>query len=208
VAKASDRVPAAGAPAAEPDEGFVARAARGDLEAFLGIYERYAGAVQAIARRWFSRPFEQEEATQEIWLHLHRVLGSFDPARGRLGPWLQAVAANRCREIVRAARRRPPDAAEEDPEAEPTAAEDPEAVMRGRRVAAAVGAFMQALAPPLGQVLQLAFVEERSHEEIAARLSISVRRSKYLKQLVLRRAAGDPGLLEALDELSARKGGS
>ena len=61
--------------------------------------------------------------------------------------------------------------------------------------------FTRRLDPLLASVLKLALMEELSHEQIAGRLGISVRRSKYLKKLVLARATRDAGLKAALDEL-------
>jgi RNA polymerase sigma-70 factor (ECF subfamily) len=201
-----ERAPAA--VAAPPGEGerLAARAAAGDLEAFGQLYDAHATAVRGIARRFFTRPFEQEEAIQEIWIQVHRALRSFDPARGAVGPWLHTVALNRCREMLRAARRRP-DGAEalaagdgRDPLA--ASGDDPEQTVQARRLQAAVAAFAARLQPPLAEVLRLSFVEELPHEEIARRLGISVRRSKYLKKLVLARAERDPGMRAALRELA------
>jgi RNA polymerase sigma-70 factor (ECF subfamily) len=181
--------------------GPLAAAAAGDVGAFLQLYQAHAGEVRAVARRFFPRPFEQEEAVQEIWLQVHRGLRSFDAGRGSFAGWLRAVALNRCREILRAARRRPPAGLDGEPGEDSDAPPDPEHEVRRHRLQAAVDGFTRRLSPALADVLRLALIEELSHEQIADRLGISVRRSKYLKKLVLARATRDAGLKAALDEL-------
>jgi RNA polymerase sigma-70 factor (ECF subfamily) len=182
----------------------LARAVAGDVQAFLLLYEAHAAEVRAIARRFLPGPFEQEEAIQEIWLQVHRGLASYDAGRGTFGAWLQAVAINCCRQMLRAARRRLPGTPEDEPSEGPAAAEDPEHEVRNRRLQVAVADFTRRLDPLLAEVLKLALIEELSHDEIAGRLGVSVRRSKYLKKLVLARATRDPGLKAALDELAGR----
>ncbi|MFN7133691.1 MAG: RNA polymerase sigma factor, partial [Myxococcales bacterium] len=83
--------------------GFIA----GDAAVFLRVYQHHAADVRRWAAGFFRSPYEQEEAVQEIWLTVHRMRGQYDPARGPLRPWLKAVAANRCRELLRARGRRP-----------------------------------------------------------------------------------------------------
>ncbi|HXI60714.1 MAG TPA: sigma factor, partial [Polyangia bacterium] len=69
------------------DHDTEARFRRGEREAFLKVYEAHASAVRALVGRFFLRPFEREEAVQEVWLLVHRVAKAFDPARGELLPW-------------------------------------------------------------------------------------------------------------------------
>src|SRR6185503_5211045 len=147
--------------------------------------------------RFFQRPFEREEAVQEVWLLVHRVAGSFDASRGELGPWLRVVAANRCKELLRARGRRP-DASVELGDAEDPARVDPEDAARAARVRDAVTKFEARLSPEEAAVFRLSLVEERTHEEAARAAGISARRCKYLRMKLLLRAAADPALRAAL----------
>ncbi len=128
----------------EPD--LVKRFARADREAFLAVYEAYAPALRALVARFFPRPFEREEAVQEVWLMIHRNAVSFDPSRGDLLPWLRTVAANRCKELLRAQGRRPRAESEIDEDGLSESA-NPEATVGARRLCRAVARFAEGLSP-------------------------------------------------------------
>jgi RNA polymerase sigma factor (sigma-70 family) len=176
------------------------RFASGDPEAFFAIYAAHAGEVRALVARHFARAFEREEAVQEVWLQVHRVASRFDPARGQLRPWLQSVATNRCRELLRARGRRPLLSAETD-DATPATTETPETVAQGGRVQAAIARFRATLTSEEAEVFRLGVLEERSHDEVAVALGISPRRAKYLKLKLLDRAASTAELRALLREV-------
>jgi len=179
---------------------LVARFRQGDDDAFMKVYERYAGELRPLVARFFRSPFEREEASQEIWLQVHRMAAAYQPARGELGPWLRALAANRCREMLRAQGRRPgPGQALDD---DLLVADDtPELRARRERLRAAVTAFAATLDEEQAAVFRLSLLEELGHDEVAARLGLSPRRCKYLKLKLLERAAESPLLRAALEEL-------
>jgi RNA polymerase sigma-70 factor, ECF subfamily len=180
---------------------LLARFRRGDEAAFMNVYDAHAADLRPLVWHYFrTSPFEREEATQEVWLHVHRMAASFDPARGALLPWLRTLAANRCREILRAAGRRPVATLEVDDKHLP-AAETPESAVRQERRRAAVNAFCATLTGDEAAVFRLSFVEELSHGEVATKAGISPRRAKYLKLKLLARAAEAPALRAALADL-------
>jgi RNA polymerase sigma-70 factor (ECF subfamily) len=179
-----------------------ARFARGGRDAFVEVYSAHAASVRRWVKRFFDSPFEQEEAVQEVWLTAHRMQSRYDPAKGPLGPWLRAVCANRCRELLRAASRRPPsDVPMEDvSDALWLDAPGPDDAVHAAALRAEVARFAASLPPDEAKALQLCFVEQRTHAEIANELGIDERRSKYLKQKVLLAAAKDERLLALLKE--------
>jgi len=185
------------------DSDTEARFRRGEREAFLSVYESHAPAVRTLVGRFFTSPFEREEAVQEVWLHVHRIAGSFDPTRGGLAPWLRAVAANRCKELLRARGRRPDPRIElTDEHAEEPAGAGPEHAARVARAREAVTRFEAQLPREEAVVFRLSLVEERSHDEVALAAGISARRCKYLRGKLLVRAAADPALRAALAEVT------
>ena len=161
----------------------------------------HAPPLRALAARFFARPFEREEAVQEIWLLAHRMAASYDPSRGDLLPWLRALAANRCKELLRAQGRRPAPGAELDEDALPDAS-NPEQTARAARVSGAVARFEQSLDAEEARVFRLSLVEERGHDEVARALGITPRRCKYLRMKLLLRAGADPELRRALAEVT------
>jgi len=201
----NDRAPNAH-PAAAPrprlfDDATIARFRRGEREAFLIVYDAHAPHLRSLVARFFSRPFEREEALQEIWLLAHRMAAAYDPERGELLPWLRVLGANRCKELLRAQGRRPAADVELDPE---SLAEtlDPEQVTRAARARAAVARFEGALGAEEARVFRLSLVEERAHDEVARAVGITVRRCKYLRMKLLLRAAADGELRRALAEVT------
>jgi RNA polymerase sigma factor (sigma-70 family) len=165
------------------------------------VYDAYAASLRPLVARFFPRPFEREEAAQEIWLVVHRMSGLYDAGRGPLLPWLRTVAANRCKELVRARGRRP------DPTvtlADDALADDadPEATARAQRVREAVARFAATLTPEEALVFRLSLLEERGHDEVAAAAGISARRCKYLRGKLLARAAAHPELRDVLGEVT------
>ncbi len=179
---------------------LLSRFRSGDRDAFLEVYRTFAADVRRWVDRYFSRPFEQEEAVQEIWLMVHRQAGTFDPARGPLRGWLRTLAVNRCRELLRAKGRRLPDGDELE-EALESPGGGPESAVRATRLREAVQQFAATLEPDEAKMLELGLLEGHSHEEVARALGVSVRRCKYLKKKILSRAAGDSRLRQALEEL-------
>ena len=201
----NDRAPNADPAAAERprlvDDAILARFRRGDREAFLIVYDAHASHMRSLVARFFSRPFEREEALQEIWLLAHRMAAAYDPERGEVLPWLRALGANRCKELLRAQGRRPALDVELDPEAlaEPS---DPDQIARAGRARAAVARFERALGVEEARVFRLSLIEERPHEEVARAAGITVRRCKYLRMKLLLRAAADGELRRALAEVT------
>ena len=181
----------------------VVRFAVGDRDAFLVVYRAYAVPLRRWVARFFKSPFEQEEAVQEAWLTVHRMHKSYDVNKGELGPWLRTLAANRCRELLRAKGRRP-DASvplEDVDGALWLDAPGPDEAVLQARLRQAVEAFAAGLEPEEAKVLRHGLIEEQTHEELAAVLGVNVRRSKYLKLKLLQRAAADPALQALASEV-------
>jgi RNA polymerase sigma-70 factor (ECF subfamily) len=185
------------------DSETEARFRRGERAAFLSVYETHGPTVGRIVGRFFTSAFEREEAVQEVWLHVHRMADSFVPARGALAPWLGAVAANRCKELLRARGRRPDPGIElADEHVEGPAGASPEDAARAARAREAVIRFEAQLSREEARVFRLSLVDERSHDEVARVVGISARRCKYLRMKLLLRAAADPALRAALAEVT------
>lgn len=181
---------------------MVARFRAGDREAFLKVYDAYAGQVRPLVGRFFFRPFEREEAFQEVWLQVHRAAPTFDAARGGLLPWLRAVAANRCKELLRARGRRPElDLPLQDHDLVTTT--DPEQSARATRMHTAIARFEASLSPDEAKVFRWSLLEERGHDEVARLSGMSPRRCKYLRMKLLVRAAADSELRRALGEVTS-----
>jgi len=187
------------APRPRTDRETEARFQRGDREAFLLVYAAHAPVLRALVGRYFTKAFEREEAVQEVWLLVHRMTASFEPERGPLLAWLRVLAANRCKELLRAKGRRPDPKVDLEDDAL-ISVEDPEKQVRAARLQQAVGAFMATLEEDEARVFQLSLLEERTHDETAASTGMSARRCKYLRMKLLLRASVSPTLRAAFGE--------
>lgn len=181
---------------------FDARFPKGGRDAFVEVYGAHAALVRRWVRRFFKSPFEQEEAVQEVWLTAHRMQAHYEPSRGALLPWLRTLCANRCRELLRAASRRPPEGVPLDDVADALwlDAPLPDVAVHAAALRTELQRFSAALPAEEARVLQLVFVEQRSHAEVAQALGCDERRSKYLKQKVLAAAAKDERLMALMKE--------
>ncbi len=179
----------------------LARFARREREAFVEVHRAFAQDVFRWVSRFFASPFEQEEAVQEVWLTAHRMCGAYDLNRGPLAPWLRALALNRCKELLRAKGRRPQASDPVEAIDEAVAAPGPEAQVARSHALAAVECFAAGLPADEARVLREGLAAELTLEELAQRLSLTVRQCKYLKKKLLARAAQDEGLRAALREL-------
>lgn len=110
------------------DSELAVLAAAGRPGAFETLLDRHGGRVRALALRISGGDRSlADDLTQDVFLHLLRALPRYDPAHP-FAPWLFRVAANLCRNRMRALRRRPAtslDAAEEAGGERPGRAPDP-----------------------------------------------------------------------------------
>src|SRR5687767_14266264 len=74
----------------------------------------YGGVVRGVVSRRFSSAFEQEEAMQDVWVHIYNHRASVDPDRAAsFTGWLATVAGRRCIDLLRARGARHEDLSEE-----------------------------------------------------------------------------------------------
>ncbi len=127
----------------EASAELVRRARAGDLAAFERLMVLHERPVFATALRLLGRREDAQDATQEVFLRLHKQLARFDDIR-QLSPWLYRVTVNVCRDLYRSrqdARILPLDqvpapAVAVDPLADLTAAERKQIVAQGLRTLA------------------------------------------------------------------------
>src|SRR5262245_41199947 len=75
------------------DSALVARALKGDDEAFRTLVERYQRQVYWIAHDVLLDAEEARDVAQETFLRVHGALADFDPQRDFLN-WLYRIARN------------------------------------------------------------------------------------------------------------------
>lgn len=175
---------------ATDDVAVVRRMAAGSEAALEDLYDRYAASIFGAVYRLTSDRGTAEEVVQETFLALWNRAETFDPAAGSLAAWLHAIARNRTIDRLRAAGRRPSlvalsSAAAPDEDAtqalerlvadgsivggaRPTAG--PEQAFEAAGVQEAIGTAIATMPEDERTVILLAYQEELSQSEIAARL--------------------------------------
>ena len=111
-----------------PDDNneLVALCQAGDAGAFERLYRRHSPRIYSLACRMAGSRQEGEDLLQEIFLQVHRKLGSFR-GEAALGTWLYRLAMNHCLDFVRSRQVRmslQTDALEDEGAMEPAAPRD------------------------------------------------------------------------------------
>jgi RNA polymerase sigma-70 factor (ECF subfamily) len=159
---------------------LVARAGRGDSDAFQSLAARYYRPVAAFLLRRVSRPDVVEDLTQETFLEAYRSLtGGARPEA--FSSWLFGIASNRAGKWLR--RKKP---VLFDPDAPPTTPSTPSEVdevaelEEQQRLLAALDAGLAALPDDQRQLLEMKHRRGLTCEQIAAELERPVGTIKSL----------------------------
>jgi len=172
-----------------------------DRDAFVLLFERYAGRIKGFLMRAGSDPGIADEAAQEVMVTLWRRADRFDPGKASAATWIFTLARNKRIDLVRIARVRNLDGYEPlfQPEPVPSA----ETLVAGDRRDEAVREALATLSEVQREVVQLAFFSGLSHGEIAERLALPVGTVKSRLRLAfdrLREGLGPDFALELLDD--------
>jgi len=85
------------------ENGLIARSQAGDIEAFNQLVEQYQRLVYNLALRMLSNAELAEDVSQDTFLSAFKAMGKF--RGGNFKSWILRIAANSCRDRMRAARR-------------------------------------------------------------------------------------------------------
>jgi RNA polymerase sigma-70 factor (ECF subfamily) len=174
------------------EEELLVAVGRGDLEALRRLYRAFERPLYSLGIRWLGTPRAAEELVQEVTVRLWRKASSYDPSRGNAGSWIFGVARNLARDIARSERRHPPPTGDVVVPAEPW---DEERAWQGWQAVSA----LRKLPSDQQRVVELAYVEQYTHSEIADALGIplgTVKTRLYEGLRRLRRTLVAEGVLE------------
>jgi len=156
------------------DRQLVARAQRGDKQAFELLVEKYQRKLARLLSRFIRDPAEVEDVTQEAFIKAYRALPAF---RGDSAfyTWLYRIGINTAKNYLMAMRRRATTSTEveaEDAEGfeEGEQLRDintPESVLLSNEIARTVNATIEQLPEELRTAIQMREIEGMSYEDIA-----------------------------------------
>jgi RNA polymerase sigma-70 factor (ECF subfamily) len=160
--------------AADPDDRELGRRfAAGDEQALALAYSRFAGQIHGMAVRAFGPGPDAEDVTQQTFVSAWTGRAGYRPDKGPLPGWLVGVARHKISDTWarRDRQRRETEAAMSEAQATP-----------GRRVTAGVDTQvadrvlvleeLDLLGQPQRGIIELAFFEDLTHAQIAARTGI------------------------------------
>ena len=153
----------------EPDDVEVARRfAAGDEQALAWAYERWAGQVHGMAVRAFGPGPDAEDVTQQTFVSAWTGRAGYSPGRGSLPAWLVGICRHKIADTwARLDRQRR--TAEAVAVEAPTASPAVDAVVADRVLL--LGELAQIGQPQRG-IIELAFFEDLTHAQIAARTGL------------------------------------
>jgi len=149
------------------DERALALAfARGDDGSLRAAYDRYSALVFRIARSALAVAADAEDVTQATFVSAWQARGTFDPDRGSLGHWLIGIVRRRTIDRLRVLQRERRD---QDAVARALDGPDPGTAAVDTVIAQVVIADALAQLPEQQrQVLQLAFFDDLTHQQVAS----------------------------------------
>lgn len=179
-----DQLPAI-SPAAELDAqlaGYLVEARLGNLAAFEKFYSATIRLVLPTVRRICGDNLYEDVLT-ETYFRAWTTLNTFDASRGSALVWLRMIARSRARDVVRAERVRGGGAvgamaweADESPSPDASPQEQLERAQESARLQAAVAS----LAPMQRELIGLAYTDECTQPEMAARTRLPLGTVKTL----------------------------
>lgn len=162
------------------DVELIRAVAHGDRRAFEAIYYRHAPRIGRYLMRLLRQPAEVEEAVNDVMLVIWQNAARFDPAISRLTTWLFGIAHNKALKVLARLRTRSVEVSAEplvaeDSDADPDAntpaggvdMQDPERTLLSRELGESLTQALDQLSPEHRSVIQLAFGEDCSYQEIA-----------------------------------------
>jgi RNA polymerase sigma-70 factor (ECF subfamily) len=158
----------------EIDRQLVARAQRGDKQAFELLVEKYQRKLARLLSRFIRDPAEVEDVTQEAFIKAYRALPAF---RGDSAfyTWLYRIGINTAKNYLMAMGRRAPTSTEVEAEEAEGFEEGeqlrdintPESLLLSSEIARTVNATIEQLPDELRTAIQMREIEGMSYEDIA-----------------------------------------
>jgi RNA polymerase sigma-70 factor (ECF subfamily) len=156
------------------DRQLVARAQRGDKQAFELLVEKYQRKLARLLSRFIRDPAEVEDVTQEAFIKAYRALPAF---RGDSAfyTWLYRIGINTAKNYLMAMGRRAPTSTEVEAEEAEGFEEGeqlrdintPESLLLSSEIARTVNATIEQLPEELRTAIQMREIEGMSYEDIA-----------------------------------------
>ena len=165
---------------ASGDDELMREVAGGSAEALGLLHRRFAPLILRIAVHTLERA-AAEDLVQDVFLAVWRNAGRFDPERGTVRAWILQIAHFRLLNELRRQSRQPQIVPDPDGlvlSAFPTNDPEPMETAWEQDRRAVLKSALDELPPPQREALGLAFLEDLTHEQVAAELSVPLGTAK------------------------------
>jgi RNA polymerase sigma factor (sigma-70 family) len=177
------------------DEELMRQVAEGSAEALGLLYRRFARLIARLAVQTLDRA-AAEDLVQDVLLTVWRNAGRFDPERGSVRAWILQIAHFRLLNELRRRSRQPEIVPDPEglvlagfPAGEPGPAE----VTWQQHRRAVLQSALDELPPPQRQAVGLAFLDDLTHEQVAAELGLPLGTAKTRIRTGLQKLRGTLG---------------
>ncbi len=160
------------------DLGLLQRIAARDDAALAELYDRHHRLAYAIIRRIVQSPSDAEEVLQETFVRVWSRAETYDARLGSPAAWVVRIARNRAIDRLRARQARSdvnapvPVAEDAATRREPASHDTPESVLHSTHAAMAVRGAVAALPAAQRTLIEAAFFEGYTHQELSARFGV------------------------------------
>lgn len=162
------------------DAELMRRVAAGSAEALDELHRRFARSIFRLAARTFDRA-AAEDLVQDVFLAVWRNAARFDPERGTVRAWMLQIAHFRLLNELRRRSRQPEIVPDPDGlvlERLPAGGAGPAEAASAQHRRDVLSAALGQLTPPQREAIGLAFVDDLTHEEVAAELGLPLGTAK------------------------------
>ncbi len=150
------------------EEELVSALKRNERNAFEFLYDHYSGALFNIISKTLKDEEKAADVLQESFLKIWKNIASYNPEKGRLFTWIMNIARNGAIDAVRAEGRKP---AMNDIE-DTAVLNEKDTYDDSQTVSSEMKAIVEMLRPERKILIDMAYFQGYTHEEISEELSI------------------------------------
>ena len=163
------------------ERAIVKRLQTGDSEALIEIYEKYKNPLTCFLNGFIHDPIESEDLAHDTFIRFYQKINDFK-GKSRLSTYLYAIGKNLAIDTLRAKTLHKTDLVEVNDAQDETPRDfmTPEQHVLNAEILSAFNGALKKFPRRTARLLELHFIEQKTHKEISEELKITVARSKSL----------------------------
>ncbi|MEM6260496.1 MAG: sigma-70 family RNA polymerase sigma factor [Planctomycetota bacterium] len=152
-----------------PTGSLLQQVAAGQSQAVNNVMDAYGGLVWSLARKYFGRSAEAEDAVQDAFIAVWKAADRFDPEVAAESTYVAMIARRRMIDQLRKQGRRP---ATQNIEGSPEPEFESEDTLANEELAETVLKVVDELDPPQPDVIKHSLMHGLTHPEIAEKMGL------------------------------------